>query len=210
MNLFARSLGIPLSLDAALEALADGQIRAVDVAAANGRPFIHQFSIGMHAKMVQVRDSMNFASRIGKIRASARAALTTVLDPPSIKVSLRIGDAEILARSTGISITDNLFGEGHLPYADRPDGGVLGIYVTIARQRSQILRYLLDVARGRWRDSPQVEIHEGEKVVLTLLSRGRKHRCVIDGELLPLDRQTTFEIHKKVLNVIAPVQAEPS
>jgi diacylglycerol kinase family enzyme len=210
MNLFARSLGIPLSLDAALEALADGEIRAVDVATANGRPFIHQFSIGMHAKMVQVRDSMNFASRIGKIRASARAALTTVLDPPSIKVSLRIGDAEILARSTGISITDNLFGEGHLPYADRPDGGVLGIYVTIARQRSQILRYLLDVARGRWRDSPQVEIHEGEKVVLTLLSRGRKHRCVIDGELLPLDRQTTFEIHKKVLNVIAPVQAEPS
>jgi diacylglycerol kinase family enzyme len=210
MNLFARSLGIPLSLDAALEALADGEIRAVDVATANGRPFIHQFSIGMHAKMVQVRESMNFASRIGKIRASARAALATVLDPPSIKVSLMIGDAEILTRSTGISITDNLFGEGHLPYADRPDGGVLGIYVTIARQRSQILRYFLDVARGRWRDSPQVEIHEGEKVVLTLLSRGRKHRCVIDGELLPLERQTTFEIHKKVLNVIAPVQAETS
>ena len=209
MNLFARSLGIPLSLDAAVEALADGEIRAVDVASANGRPFIHQFSIGMHAKMVQMRESMNFASRIGKLRASARAALATVLDPPSIKVSLRIGDAEILTRSTGISITDNLFGEGHLPYADRPDGGVLGIYVTVARQRSQILRYFLDVARGRWRDSPQVEIHEGEKVVLTLLSRGGKRRCVIDGELLPLERQTTFEIHKKVLNVVVPAQAKP-
>ena len=53
MNLFARSLGIPLSLDAAVEAFADGEVRAVDVASANGRPFIHQFSIGMHAKMVR-------------------------------------------------------------------------------------------------------------------------------------------------------------
>ena len=123
------------------------------------------------------------------MRASARAALATVLDPPSIKVSLKIGDAEILTRSTGISITDNLFGEGHLPYADRPDGGVLGIYVTVARQRSQILRYFLDVARGRWRDSPQVEIHEGEKVVLTLLSRGRqtsmRHRWRIASSRAP-------------------------
>ena len=86
---------------------------------------------------------------------------------------------------------------------------MLGIYVTVARQRSQILRYFLDVARGRWRDSPQVEIHEGEKVVLTLLSRGGKRRCVIDGELLPLERETTFEIHKKVLNVLVPAQAKP-
>ena len=207
MNLFARSLGIPLSLDAAVEALADGEVRAVDVATANGHPFIHQFSIGMHAKMVQVREGMKFTSRLGKMRASARATLATVLDPPSLKVSLKIGDAEILTRTTGISITDNLFGEGHLPYADRPDGGVLGIYVTVARQRSQILRYFLDVARGRWRDSPQVEIHEGEKVVLTLLSRAGKRKCVIDGELLPLQRETTIEIHKKVLNVLVPAES---
>ena len=124
-----------------------------------------------------------------RLRASARAALATVLDPPSLKVSLKIGDAEILTRTTGICITDNLFGEGHLPYADRPDGGVLGIYVTVARQRSQILRYFLDVARGRWRDSPQVEIHEGEKVVLTLLSRGRqtamRHRWRIAASRAP-------------------------
>ena len=204
MNLFARSLGIPQSLDAAIEALADGEVMAVDVASANGRPFIHQFSIGMHAKMVQMRESMDFASRFGKMRASARAAVATVLDPPSLKVSLKIGDAEIMTRTTGISITDNLFGEGHLPYADHPDGGVLGIYVTVARQRSQILRYFLDVARGRWRDNPQVEIHEGERVVLTLLSRAGKRQCVIDGELLPLKRETIIEIHKKVLKVLVP------
>ncbi|MBZ9922780.1 diacylglycerol kinase family lipid kinase, partial [Mesorhizobium sp. BR1-1-7] len=55
MNLFARGLGIPQTLDTALRSFADGEVMAVDMATANGRPFVHQFSIGMHAKMVQLR-----------------------------------------------------------------------------------------------------------------------------------------------------------
>ena len=204
MNLFARGLGIPLSLEAAVGAFADGRVRVVDMASANGRPFIHQFSIGMHAKMVGMRDGMTFASRLGKIRASIRAAFATLLDPPSPKIALKIGDAEILTRTMAISITNNLFGEGHLPYADRPDGGVLGIYVTVARGRGQLVRLFLSMARGRWRNNPHIEIHESDRAVLKLLSRREKRLCVIDGELLPLARETTFEIHKKVLNVLVP------
>lgn len=204
MNLFARSLGIPLSLDAAVEAFAKGTVRAVDLASANGRPFVHQFSIGMHAEMVAMREKMEFGSRWGKMRASTKAALATMLDPPSLAVSLEIGEAEMLVRTTGIGITNNLFGEGHLPYADRPDGGVLGVYVTVARQRSQLVRFFLHMARGRWRDNPHVEIHEGERVVLKLLSRKGKRHCVIDGELLPLARLTEVRIHRKALTVLVP------
>jgi diacylglycerol kinase family enzyme len=207
MNLFARGLGIPQSLDAAVEGFATGEIKAIDLASADGRPFVHQFSIGMHAKMVGMRDKMEFTSRLGKIQASIRAGLATALNPPSLKVALTIGDAEILTRATGIGITNNLFGEGHLPYADRPDGGVLGVYVTVARDRGQLLHFFFNVARGRWRDNPHVEIHEGEKVVLKLLSRTGKLKCVIDGELSPLGRETTVEIHKKALNVLVPAQA---
>lgn len=207
MNLFARGLGIPLALDAAVEAFADGKIRAVDMASANGRPFVHQFSIGMHAKMIDMRDSMQFKSRLGKMRASFRAAVATMLDPPSLRVALKIGDTEILTRTTGIGITNNLFGEGHLPYADRPDSGVLGIYVTVARERSQLVGFFFHLARGQWRDNPHVEIHEGETVTLKLVSAKGKRRAVIDGELLPLERETIFKIHKKSLNVLVPRKA---
>ena len=85
---------------------------------------------------------------------------------------------------------------------------MLGIYVTVASERGQLLRFFLNVARGRWRDNPHVEIHEGEKVVLKLLSPAGRRKCVIDGELLPLARETTIEIHKKALNVLVP--AEPA
>ena len=75
MNLFARGLGIPQTLDAALESFADGEVIAVDMASANGRPFVHQFSIGMHARMVQLRQKMAFGSRLGKMRASVAGRL---------------------------------------------------------------------------------------------------------------------------------------
>ena len=208
MNLFARGLGIPQSLDAAVQSFAHGEVKPIDIASANGRPFVHQFSVGMHARMVGVRDKMEFASRLGKMRASIRAALATMLDPQPLKVSLTIGDAEILTRATLIGTTNNLFGEGHLPYAEQPDGGVLGIYVTVASERGQLLRFFLNVARGRWRDNPHVEIHEGEKVVVKILSPAGRRKCVIDGELLPLAPETTIEIHKKALNVLVP--SEPA
>lgn len=203
MNLFARGLGIPQTLDGAVGAFATGKVRAVDVASANGRPFVHQFSIGMHAKMVRLREKMDFGSRLGKIRASARAAWMTLRNPPALDAVLKIGEAEVTARTTGIGITNNLFGEGHLPYADDPAGGVLGIYVNVASQPGELVRHAFNMARGRWRDNQHVEIHQSERVVLAVRGR-RRPRAVMDGELVSLEPETVFEIHPGALNVLVP------
>lgn len=204
MNLFARSLGIPLGLEAALQAFATGTIREVDMASANGQPFIHQFSIGMHAKMVSLRDRMAFGSRVGKIWASVQAAYLTIMRPPSMRVSLRMEHAEILTKTTGVGITNNLFGEGHLPYAANPAGGLLGIYITVARRRLHLIKFFLNMLRGRWRRNDQVEIHHSDKVVVTVRTKRRKSKCVIDGELMPLARETLIQIHPKSLRVLVP------
>lgn len=204
MNLFARGLGIPLSLDKAVAAFATGEVRAVDIATANGRPFVHQFSIGMHARMVHLRSKMEFASRWGKIRASAKAAYSTLMNPPSMHVELDFGEADFVAKTTSVGITNNLFGEGTLPYAKDPSGGTLGIYVTVAHEKGELIRFLAQAARGKWRDNDQVEIREAEKVRLTIKSRRFRHQCVIDGELLKLERETVLEIHPKALNVLVP------
>ncbi|MGX5802771.1 diacylglycerol/lipid kinase family protein [Bradyrhizobium sp. Arg314] len=204
MNLFARGLGIPQTLEAALKSFADGEVIAVDMASANGQPFVHQFSIGMHAKMVQLREKMDFGSRLGKMQASARAAWATIKNPPALKVSLTIGTAEIVTRTTGIGISNNLFGEGHLPYADNPAGGVLGIYVSVARRRHHLAKLLLDTLRGRWRQSAHIEMHQAGKAVLKIRSPTRKFSAVLDGELIRLERETTIEIHPGALNVLVP------
>ena len=88
MNLFARSLSIPLKLEDALAALATGEVKQVDIATANGRPFIHQFSAGIHAKMVKLRQSLPYRSRVGKMMASTRAAFGAILNPPIISIDV--------------------------------------------------------------------------------------------------------------------------
>lgn len=206
MNLFARGLGIPQTLDAALESFVDADVTAVDIATANGRPFVHQFSIGMHAKMVQRRQKLEFGSRLGKIRASAQAAWATINNPQAMKVTLTVGEVEIVTRTTAIGITNNLFGEGHLPYADDPAGGVLGIYVTVAEQRRHLLKFFFNMARGKWRDNEHVEIHQAERVVVKVHSPAKKYRAVIDGELVRLDQETTIQIHPGALNVLVPAR----
>ncbi len=209
MNLFARGLGIPQNMDDAIKAFAGGKIIPVDLASANGDPFVHQFSIGMHARMVQLRDRMDFGSRLGKIRASARAAWTILNDPPSMQVTLAIGETKTKLRTSAIGITNNLFGESTLPYAEDPAGGTLGVYVTTTRQRGELIRFFLSVARGKWRDNQHVDIYRTDKVVLEIHSASKKLYAAMDGELIKLKSETVFEIHPGALNALVP-QPAPS
>jgi diacylglycerol kinase family enzyme len=208
MNLFARGLGIPLQLEAAVEAFARGSVRAVDIASANGRPFVHQFSIGMHAELVERRESLNYHSRIGKIGASFRAAAETLWNPPRIRVRLQLDGAEIIATTSSIGVSNNVFGEGHLPFAEMPNRGELGIYITRARRRSDLFSFLLHLAAGRWRSNPQIEIHRSSQVKLTLLSSAKRFRCAVDGELHSLERETEIRCHPGALKVLIPAAPE--
>ncbi len=209
MNLFARSLQVPLDLSGALDALAVAPVSNVDIATANGRPFVHQYSVGMHAKLVHLREQREFASRLGKIRASAQAAMGAVLDPPRIRVRLEMpGGTEVEARTSSIGITNNLYGEGHIPYTDTPDGGTLGIYVTKARSRREMFAFFAMMALGKWKTNDQVEIHQTKSVTMHILSSHRKFRCVIDGELCELEPKVEVEIHPGALKVLRPVPAD--
>jgi diacylglycerol kinase family enzyme len=208
MNLFARGLSVPLALDEAIKAFATGEVRAVDIATANGRPFVHQFSIGMHAKLVALREKMDFGSRLGKIRASTRAAVGTILAPPSMNVTLMLDEEELFFRTTGVGVTNNLFGEGTLPFAEVPDGGMLGVYVTRARRTPELILFFANVVRGRWSRNPKVDILQARRVVVKVSNRGRRRRCVMDGELCELEPETEIVIHPGALNVLVPARPE--
>lgn len=204
MNLFARSLGIPLGLDEAVAAYAHGEERTVDIATANGQPFVHQFSIGLHARVIRLREKRSFASRIGKMWASVRAAFEAIVHPPRLIVQLDIDGFRTRRKTAGVGVSNNLFGEGHLPYADDPDGGVLGVYITRAWQPRHLLRLFYAVARGRWKDNDGVNISTAKNVKLSIISAARRFGCAIDGELCDLARDTELKIHPRALTVLVP------
>lgn len=126
--------------------------------------------------------------------------------PPVMNVTLIMGETELSTTTTGIGISNNLFGEGHLPYADIPDGGVLGIYISSAKSRAEILWMLIAGVIGRWQASEKIEIHETQTITLKVAPRSGQRLCVMDGELSVLEPVTRIEILPKALRVLAPPQ----
>lgn len=210
MNLFARSLKVPLDLEAALAALAGGELGRVDIATANGRPFVHQFSVGMHSRLVRIRNELPYRSRMGKIVASVRATMASLSRP-------LVFDAEVLTpggienrRATAIAISNNLLGEGHVPYAEQVDRGVLGVYVVRPMPPAELARLVVSLVAGTWKHHPLVSERQVEQVTLSFPRRKASAKAVIDGELVDLEKRIELKVHRGALRVVAPKVAAPA
>ncbi len=128
MNLFARTLKLPLDIWKAPEVLAQGTIIDGDIGSADGRAFVHQFSMGLHARMVRYRESFSFRSRLGKIAASTRAALGVILNPPDFEIEFDVDGHHESRHVSAVSVSNNPFGRDTLMYADDVTAGHLGFY----------------------------------------------------------------------------------
>lgn len=209
MNLFARSLKLPLDIWQVLEVLAKAEVEAADIASANGRPFIHQFSAGLHARMVRYRNRMSYASRLGKIRANVRAAFGVMLDPPVFEVEFAAHDRRDYRRVSAISVSNNEFGNDALMYADSVNGGHLGFYVADALTPAGVAALTIDILRGRLKDNQAVSAMKVTEVDLHFPKARRDIRCVMDGELLPMDRDVALKVHAGELKVLVPAAQRP-
>jgi diacylglycerol kinase family enzyme len=210
MNLFARALGMPLTLPEALEAIAGGEIGAVDIASANERPFVHQFGVGVHARLVRIRENMSYGSRIGKMVASLRAIGAAAVNPPEFSAEIRTENGVEMRRVAGIAVSNNPLGSGRVLHADRLDAAVLGLYVAAPLSTAALLKLAVDLFLGTWRDSPAVSEEEVAEVTLHFPNRKRGAMAVVDGELIRLDRSVTLKVHPQALKVVLPKVDAPA
>jgi len=90
LNHFAKELGIPLGLEAAVEIALTGAIRAIDVGEVNGRVFVNNSSLGLYPAIVFARERRR---RRGwsKWLAMAWASLSVPRRFPSLSVWLEAG-----------------------------------------------------------------------------------------------------------------------
>lgn len=202
MNLFARSLKLPLDIWQVLPVLAEGHVIDADIGSAGGRPFVHQFSAGLHARMIRYRNSMTFGSRLGKISASARAALGVVFNPPVFDVDVTVDGVTERRRISAISVSNNHFGRDMLMYADNVTGGHLGFYTAGPLGPLGVARLAFDAVRGKFRDNAAVTEMTSQTVELHFPKADRKINCVIDGELLPMGKDVVITIHPGELKLL--------
>ncbi|WP_099865089.1 diacylglycerol/lipid kinase family protein [Pararhizobium haloflavum] len=204
MNLFARSLKVPLDLEEALEALAGGEVMNADIGSANGRAFVHQYSLGMQARMVRLRNSFSFKSRLGKIMATTRAAAGVILNPPVFKVIIDI-DGDLQERKvSAIAVSNNRYGNDSLLYADTLTEGRLGVYIAKALSPAAMAKLSADILARRFRMNENIDEIGAKRVHLYFPKLYSKARAVIDGELIPLERDVVLKLHAGELKVLAP------
>lgn len=204
MNLFARALGMPLDLDGALRAIARGSVERVDIATANGRPFVHQFGVGIHARLVRIRNGMVYSSRLGKMLASLRAIFASAINPPRFDVELHTSKGDRQMTAMGVVVSNNPLDESPVPVAQILNSGRLGVYIAQSVTTRELLNLVLDVMTGRWRANPAVSETEVRDLVLRFPKRKKGTHAVIDGELIDLASSVTLQIHPLALPVIRP------
>jgi len=210
MNLFARALGLPMDLDAAVAALAFAEIRAVDIATANGAPFVHQYSLGMQPRMILLRERFDHGGRLAKIWASARSTARVLARPGRVVAACEVDGEASAGRYGFLVVANNLYGEGHMPYAGDPAGGALAVCRAPRLKFWGNARLAFDLMRGRWRDAAMLDVETGGTVRLKLSGRIRPKRASLDGELVPVEPEVEIQIHPGALKALTPVYANRS
>ena len=206
MNMYARTLGVPMDIFAAVDAIAAGTVVSADIATANGRPFVHQFSVGLHPRLVRMRNRLAYNGRFGKILASMRALGTAISRPPALPATIETDGGKRHEVFSLLGVSNNRFGEGHLPYADTLDEGLLGIYWARVLNRRGGFRLTKDAVLGTWSTNPDVTVEHSRRVRLHFDPARRQPKCVIDGELLKLEETVEICMHAGELSVMKPAE----
>jgi diacylglycerol kinase family enzyme len=206
MNLLAKDLHIePGDVEAALETLAHGQTRVIDVAAVGGDIFLCASMLGTPARLSRHREAGR--QRGNGLRAWAgfgRATLRALSRNRSIRVVLRADDRDMKVRTPSITITVNRLDDDTARLFGRSDlcGGVLGVYLV---RRSSALRQLLLLARtvitGRLR-TPEIDFFTTRTLVVE--SADTAMHVLLDGELRLIKPPLRYEIQPGALRVIVP------
>lgn len=204
MNLFARAMGLPMDPLQAITALAAGKTSHVDIATANGKPFVHQFSVGLHARLVRLRNAQVFGSRLGKIRATITALGSVIADPPRFGVEIDAGNGFERRHVSAVSVGNNRLTFTPVPVSESLDSGILGLYVADAMTPRAVLTLTVDAILGRLTANPDVSDRTAHEIKLRFPRLRRGANAVIDGELIPLEKEVTLQIHPGGLPIIVP------
>lgn len=153
LNHFAKDLGIPLELGAAVENIAAGRVASVDVGEVNGRVFFHNSSIGLYPRMVRRREVRRKRGR-PKWMAVSSALFRTAKQYAAFRVRVSADGRRFSRRTPILFVGNNEYQiEGRSFGARRClDSGKLCLYVLHHTGPWWLLKFALRALLSRsWR-----------------------------------------------------------
>jgi diacylglycerol kinase family enzyme len=212
LNHFATDLKIPNDLEGAIQVIAQGTPRALDVGEVNGEIFLNNSSIGFYPPIVQARDQEMRHSRLNKWVAMAIATFKLLPKLSALDLKVSSGDWKVERRTEVLFVGNSEYRMSALDHGapDRLDAdGFLCVYVT--RTRSRLALFGLALA-GLFRDVKQTQSVEDWKLreFKVEVRQTRAIPVAFDGEVSTLRSPLLFRKRAGELRVILPPPEPPA
>ncbi|MGD1038606.1 MAG: diacylglycerol kinase family protein [Roseiarcus sp.] len=204
-NHFAKDVGVPLDLEAAVRNIFTGQIDRVDVAEVNGRVFVNNSGIGLYPRIVRQRQDQQ---RHGHSKPAAFVlAVGSVMRRYSLLlVKLRIDEAkELTLRTPFVFVGNNRYEIAGLEIGRRAslDSGRLWACAAPRTGRRNLVRMALRALMGRVSDH---ELDAFEAQEIWVQPKTRRISVSTDGEVSVMDAPLRYRVRPRALGVVVPAR----
>jgi YegS/Rv2252/BmrU family lipid kinase len=204
-NDFARTLGIPSELNAAVRVIVENAPVPVDLGRVNGVYFLNAAHVGLGVETAK-RTNPTLKKVIGPLAymlAAAQAWMNT--DPMPITVC-NADDCVKLQAAQLLVGNGRYFGGGMQIAKDATlDDGLLDIYVLPSDVgKAELLKLAAALKMGTLGDQEHIMYYRTERLTATL---GGPVQINVDGEVLAMEGRLDFEVVPRALGVYAPAPA---
>jgi diacylglycerol kinase family enzyme len=204
LNHFAKDLGLPLNADAAAALIAQGHVRAVDLAEVNGQTFINNSSIGIYPYMVIDRERRRAAHKLAKWMAMIPAFFRMLRHFPRRRLRIAAHGFEHPYRTPCLFVGNNEYGTELFTFGRRRhlDRGELWFYVVKPRNPLEFLLMVWRLCFGHMDQSRDLDTFRLKDA--DVWAKASRLPVALDGEVRILHTPLNYRSRPGALQVIAP------
>ena len=202
-NDFARNVGLPRHIEAAVDYPPAPGSRNIDIPEINGKPFGSVGCMGFDARVNELaRISLRFLGGAPAYIWSVIRALRS-LDP--IALAIRIDDDEWKVNATMVSIANGAYYGGGMKIAPEAqvDDGLLDVCLINEISRWTLLRQFPNLYRGNHTAHPAVTMRKGRTITVR---SDKNHGVYADGEHIA-DLPITCCVGVHTLRILMPAKS---
>jgi diacylglycerol kinase family enzyme len=204
LNHFAKDLGIPLDLKAAVQTVMDAEVASVDVGEVNGRIFINNSSLGIYPRIVSRREAQQQRLARGKWPAFFWATIQALRRFPFLDLRIAFEGQQIFRRTAFLFVGNNEYEIAGFNLGSRTciNAGKLGLYLSHGTGRFGLFRLAFHALFGRVDQAKDFDAF----CVTEARIETRKPRLLValDGEVERMETPLQYRIRPAALRVLVP------
>ncbi len=204
LNHFAKDIGVPLELGAAVRTLAKGQTKPVDAAEVNGRVFINNSCLGICPPIAAPEENLQQQLNRSKWSAFVSASILAFRRFPFLSLHIHIDGRELHRKTPFLFVGNNKYEMTGFEVGARRrlDDGKLGLYTTRQTGRLGLFRLGFRALFEGFEKAGDFDAFGVDEAVID--SRDNRLRVSTDGEVTYMRPPLRYRVRPGALKVIVP------